>query len=98
MSSIPSLYVSNEISNQAEILIKQDTGVSLRDGVELLLINGISTQQNNYKNVGILLQQGLTRLSNLPYDSLDININSTSNEIRKAYKRLEYYFFVFDMI
>lgn len=86
-SSIPTLFVSNIILNEAEILINKDTGISIKDGIELLLTNGVSIPQNNYINVGILLQQGLTRLSSLPYDTLDINTNANINEIRKAYKK-----------
>ena len=89
MSLGPSLFVSNTIYSEAKLLINQGRGNSIREGVELLLTNGTSTSQSNTSNtnVGILLQEGLSRLSHSPYDTLDIQNNASSNEIRKAYKK-----------
>jgi curved DNA-binding protein CbpA len=85
----PVLYVTSEISSQAHRLILKGPGSSIRDGVELLLVNGVANlNESGSINAGLLLQRGLTYLSNSPYEALDINQNAEPSEVKKAYRRM----------
>jgi hypothetical protein len=84
----PTLYVTTEISSQAQLLLSRGTGSSTRDGIELLLVNGIANSNPSHDtNAGSLLQRGLAFLSNSPYESLDISSHAELSEVKKAYKR-----------
>lgn len=96
MSIIPSLYVNNQLANQAEQLIKQNNGISIREGLEILLKNDLLLGKDinnfilpsNSKDVGELLKEGLNKLSNSPYSALDIEIGAQTIDVRKAYKKM----------
>lgn len=88
--SAPALYVTAEISSQAQLLLNKGTGSSTRDGLELLLVNGRANPSSNPPhdtNAGSLLQRGLAFLSSSPYESLDISSHAELSEVKKAYKR-----------
>jgi curved DNA-binding protein CbpA len=88
-SGSPVLYVTNEISSQAHRLILKGPGSSIRDGVELLLINGVANPiESGSINAGLLLQRGLTYLSSSPYESLDITENADPSDVKKAYRKM----------
>lgn len=96
-NTVPALYVPPEIASQAEIFIRNSTGSLIRDGIELLLTHGkdLSSSASLDINVGSLLQQGLSVLSNSPYQALDIEVSAELLEVKKAYKRLVDYQCIF---
>ena len=88
----PSIYVKEEIAKEVISLINQKTGISVRNGVEIILKNDLNSLNNNELNnsvdVGDILRQGLSFLALCPFDTLDIPLNADVNQIRKAYKKM----------
>eukprot|EP01036_Dinobryon_divergens_P001523 gene1523-1987_t len=94
MSSRPVIFVSNDIYKRADILIKGKSNGSIKDAVELLLLNdlcfgGIELIEGPGRvDAGELLQRGLTALANAPHEALGVTIGASTQEIRKAYKKM----------
>lgn len=95
----PSIFIKEEISIEVKNLINQKTGLSVRNGIEIILKNDLNNNNSSSLNgnneinlnsidVGDILREGLLFLALCPFDTLDIPLNADINQIRKAYKKM----------
>lgn len=86
--SVPSLYVSADVSKRALALINAGHGDKVKEGVELLLNNDSTELAPGRLDAGSLLQRGLGMLASSPYEALGIPVGCGTIDVRKAYKKM----------